>query len=472
MAEDTDIRFLLNGAEVSIRDLPATTTLLNWLRYDQGLTGSKEGCAEGDCGACTVAVQDGDTWRPVCACIQMLGMLHGRSVVTVEGISGPGGSLHPVQAAMAEGHGSQCGFCTPGIVMSLWTGYQAGTRPDDAQTCELLAGNLCRCTGYGPILQAASDAFDRDAPDWLVPAKPISAAPLRYTGSGRTWWSPGSIPELARLVAAHPDATILSGATDVGLWVTKHGFDPEKIIYTGRVADLDSIAVRDGTLEIGAGVTYANAEARIADLYPDFGRLIRRIGGAQVRAAGTIGGNISNGSPIGDTPPALIAVEAELVLSSLDGDRMIPLEDFFLEYGKQDLRAGEFVRAIRLPVPEDGEHLRCYKVSKRTDQDITAVLGCFRVTFDSGRVRTAHLAFGGMAGIPKRAAHAEASLIGQPWARESVDAAMAALQQDFAPLTDMRASAEYRMQAAQNLLLRHFIETTEPGTATRIGEVA
>ena len=329
-----------------------------------------------------------------------------------------------------------------------------------------------RCTGYGPILQAATDAFERNATDWPVPAEPISVAPLHYTASGRIWWSPEDFEELARLVAAHPDATILSGATDVGLWVTKHGFDPEKVIYTGRVAGFDTINQRDGTLEIGAGVTYANAEATIADLYPDFGRLTRRIGGAQVRAAGTIGGNIANGSPIGDTPPALIAADAELVLSSLEGDRVIPLEDFFLEYGKQDLRAGEFVRAIRLPIPDDGERLRCYKVSKRTDQDITAVLGCFLVALDGGQVRTARLAYGGMAGIPKRAALAEAALIGQDWTRETVDAAMSALRRDFAPLTDMRASAEYRMQAAKNLLLRYFIETTEPGTATRIDEVA
>lgn len=472
MAEDTAIRFLLNGSEVAIDDLPATTTLLNWLRYEQGMTGTKEGCAEGDCGACTVAVLDGQTWRPVCACIQLLGMLHGRTVVTVEGISGPGGKLHPVQAAMAEGHGSQCGFCTPGIVMSLWTEYQTGTNPDDARTCELLAGNLCRCTGYGPILSAATDAFDREAPDWPVPAEPLSVAPLSHTVAGRRWWSPETTQNLAQLVADHPDATILSGATDVGLWVTKHGFDPEKVVYTGRIEGFDKISMHDEVLEIGAGATYANAEAAIADLYPDFGRLIRRIGGAQVRAAGTLGGNIANGSPIGDTPPALIAASAELVLSSLNGDRVVPLEDFFIEYGKQDLRAGEFVRAIRFPVPENGEALRCYKISKRTDQDITAVLGCFLVTIDGGSIRTARLAFGGMAGTPVRATNAEEALIGESWTRETVEAAMAALQNDFSPLSDMRASADYRMRAAQNLLLRYFIETTEPGTVTRIAEVA
>ena len=466
------IRFLLNGEEVVIQDLPPTTTLLNWLRYDRGMTGSKEGCAEGDCGACTVALLDGQEWRPVCACIQMLGMLHGRSIVTVEGISGPNGELHPVQTAMSEGHGSQCGFCTPGIVMSLWTQYQTGQRPDAVQTCDLLAGNLCRCTGYGPILDAASEAFDREPPDWQVPNEPLDPGSLAYSGADRSWWSPTTLPELLETLRDHPDAALVSGATDVGLWVTKQAFDPQKVIYTGRVATLSEVAEADGWLTIGAAVTYAQAQDRIAAMAPDFGHLIRRIGGAQVRAAGTLGGNIANGSPIGDTPPALIALGAELVLASAHGERVIALEEFFLDYGKQDLRQGEIVSAIRVPVPDDTNRPRCYKISKRQDQDITAVLGCFSVEVDERQVRSARLAFGGMAGIPKRATHAETALIGQPWTRETVDAAMQALEQDFAPLSDMRASAEYRMQVARNLLLRYFLETTAPDTPLRIQDVA
>ncbi|MEM9063097.1 MAG: xanthine dehydrogenase small subunit [Pseudomonadota bacterium] len=466
------IRFLLNGNAVEIRDLAPTTTLLNWLRYDQAMTGSKEGCAEGDCGACTVAMLDGETWRPVCACIQMLGMLHGRSVVTVEGISGPAGELHPVQAALAEGHGSQCGFCTPGFVMSLWTEYQTGRRPDTARTCDLLAGNLCRCTGYGPILGAAEDAFDRAAPGWSVPAEQLEPGSLDYEGSERRWWSPESVEELADLTARHPDATIVSGATDVGLWVTKHGFDPAEVIYTGRVRDLARITERDGWVEIGAAVTYAQAEACIAGLAPDFGALIRRIGGAQVRASGTIGGNIANGSPIGDTPPALIALGAELVLRHGTARRAIPLDAFFIEYGKQDRTPGEFVEAIRVPIPTAPDRLRCYKISKRFDQDITAVLGCFDIDNIGGEIRAARLAFGGMAGIPKRAQNAENALTGQPWSRTTVEAAMQAMTDDFKPLSDMRASSAYRMQVAQNLLMRYFLEMTEPETATRVTEIA
>ena len=547
------IRFLLNGAPAEIRGLPPMTTLLNWLRYERRLTGTKEGCAEGDCGACTVALRvagaGGVTTRPVCACITTLGQCHGREVVTVEGIAAPDGRLHPVQAAMAEGHGSQCGFCTPGFVMSLWCLYGEG-RPGAERVTEALAGNLCRCTGYGPILAAAEAAHERPAPDWAASAEAAdrlralgAEGALGYEAGGRRFWSPVTVDELAGLVEAHPQATILGGATDVGLWVTKRAFDPAEVIWTGRVAGLHEIREEDGALWIGAAATYAEAEARIAALWPGFGRMLTRLGGAQVRAAGTVGGNIANGSPIGDTPPALIALGTMLVLRKGAERREMPLEDFFLEYGQQDRRPGEFVEGVRVPLPADfewreegsdrpggrvagdgrrlpskgstpgeravespkrppgggralpglaagresgagapaesgnaagsaGGRLRCYKVSKRFDQDISAVLGCFDVAVEGGRVVSARLAYGGMAGVPKRAAAAEAALAGQAWTREVVEAAMVAMDEDFAPLTDMRASAEYRMRIAKNLLLRYFIETTEPGVATDVLEVA
>ncbi len=503
------IRFLLNGQPVEIRDLPPMTTLLNWLRYERRLTGTKEGCAEGDCGACTVALRvagpEGVTVRPVCACIQTLGMLHGREVVTVEGLAAPDGRLHPVQAALAEGHGSQCGFCTPGFVMSLWCLYGEG-RPSAARAKEALAGNLCRCTGYGPILAAAGAAHDRASPDGEASGREVAdrlrglgaEGPLAYAAGGRRFWSPVTVDELAALVEAHPEATILSGATDVGLWVTKRAFDPAEVIWTGRVAGLHGLSEAEGadgarSLWIGAAATYAEVQLRLAALWPGIGRMLTRLGGAQVRAAGTIGGNIANGSPIGDMPPALIALGAVLVLRRGAERREMPLENFFLEYGRQDRRPGEFVEGVRVPLPglaagrggaalpaatgnavagSSGGRLRCYKVSKRFEQDISAVLGCFDVAVEDGRVTAARLAYGGMAGVPKRAAAAEAALVGQPWTRATVEAAMEAMREDFSPLTDMRASADYRMRVAGNLLLRYFIETTEPGVATDVLAVA
>jgi xanthine dehydrogenase small subunit len=415
--------------------------------------------------------------KPVNACIQLLPMLHGTEVVTVERLASPEGVLHPVQAALSECHGSQCGFCTPGFVMSMWTAYRTEDKPDLARTNDLLAGNLCRCTGYGPIIQATGQAYDRPRADWDDADAKAAAGRLAalgadqgldYAAGGRRFWAPVTLEAFAALVVAHPGATILAGATDVGLWVTKHAFDPAEVIYTGRVAELRAMRESGGQLWIGAGVTYRAVRTRIARLYPDFGELIRRIGATQVRAAGTIGGNIANGSPIGDTPPALIAAGATLVLRKGTERREMALEDYYIEYGKQDRRPGEFVEGVRLPLPEDGGRLRCYKLSKRFDQDITAVLGCFDVAVGGGNVTGARLAYGGMAGVPKRAAHAEAALVGQPWTEATVRAAMAALERDFTPLSDMRASAAYRMQGAKNILMKYFIERTEPATATRL----
>ncbi|TVQ54228.1 MAG: xanthine dehydrogenase small subunit [Rhodobacteraceae bacterium] len=478
---DDAIRFALNGAPVAVRGVRPTTTLLDWLRETRGLKGTKEGCAEGDCGACTVAVREvGPDGRlrtvPINACIQLLPMMHGRDVVTVEALAGPDGALSPVQQAMAELHGSQCGFCTPGFVMTLWAARRAGLAPEPAAVAEALAGNLCRCTGYGPILAAAARSLSQPVAPWeetdAAVAERLSAlgadGPLDYAAEGRRFLAPTDLDALADLAAALPEATLVSGATDVGLWVTKALFDPETIIWTGRVAEMKAIRREGDALLIGAGATYAEALAEIEAPYPDIGALIRRIGGGQVRAAGAVGANIANGSPIGDMPPALIAAGARLLLRHGSARREMPLEAFFLDYRKQDRRPGEIVEAVRLPLPAEPGRLRCHKVSKRFDQDITAVLGCFDVAVEGGVVASARLAYGGMAGVPKRAAAAEAALVGRPWTEESVRAAMIALERDFAPLTDMRASAAYRMTVARNLLMRHFIETTQPHVETRL----
>ena len=446
----TEVSFALNGAPVTV-DAPPTTTLLDWLRETRGLTGTKEGCNEGDCGACTVMVTDVGGVHALNACILFLPQLAGKAVRTVEGIAGPDGRLHPVQKALIDHHGSQCGFCTPGIVVSLAVAHLQGRRDFD----DVLAGNLCRCTGYAPILRAAEAAAAAAVPDWMDDSSFVAAAPQ-------------TADALAAWYAAHPEATLIAGATDVGLWVTKGLRDLAPVAFIAGIEELRRIEVGAQEVRIGACVTLAELHAAMAPLHADFAELIRRYGSEQVRAAATVGGNIANGSPIGDSPPVLIALGATLHLRHGDARRSVPLEDFFLDYGRQDRAPGEFVQAVSFPRQPD--RLRVYKLSKRFDQDISAVCGAFNIAVSDGYVQSARIAFGGMAGIPKRAALVEAALTGQPWTLASVEAALPAFAQDFAPLSDMRASAGYRLTAARNMLLRAFHE--DQGVPARVLEVA
>ena len=464
------LTFLLNGERVDAGGLPPTTTLLDWLRETRGLTGTKEGCNEGDCGACTVIVSDETGARPLNACILFLPQLHGRALRTVEGISGPDGALHPVQQAMIDHHGSQCGFCTPGFIVSMACAHMNVETDHD----RALAGNLCRCTGYAPILRAARAAEDAPVPGWMQDdpgfflAKILSGGPEgRGADSPPLPLHPRTTDELARLYAAHPQATLIAGATDVGLWVTKQLRNLEMPIFLNACTDLQEVDINDTNIRLGAALTIARLMQVIAAHHPSYAAMLRRYGSDQVRAAATLGGNIANGSPIGDNAPALIALGATLHLRHGDTRRAMPLEEFFLDYGKQDRGPGEFVEAISLPRQPD--RLRCYKISKRFDQDISAILGCFNITVEAGHVRAARIGFGGMAGIPKRAAHVEAALIGQPWTEATIAAAQNAWDQDFAPLSDMRASAGYRLNVARNLLLRYFLE--DQGTAISVLEV-
>jgi xanthine dehydrogenase small subunit len=463
-----ETRFLLNG-EPRVAATDATVTLLDWLREEARLTGTKEGCNEGDCGACTVMVTDADgTARALNACILFMGQLEGRAVRTVEGIAGPGGEMHPVQEAMVAHHGSQCGFCTPGFVVSMAVAHLNGRRDHDDQ----LAGNLCRCTGYAPIVRAAEAAEDAPVPDWMrqdaeTLGDPAFIFPQIRPSGAPPAVSPTSSDALAEWYAAHPDAVLIAGATDVGLWVTKGLRDLAPVAFLNRCADLRRIVSDTETIRIGATVTMTELGAVFADRHPSLAELIRRYGSVQVRNAATIGGNIANGSPIGDSPPALIALGARLHLRKGEARREIPLEAFFLEYGKQDRAPGEFVEAVSVPVQAD--RLACYKLSKRFDQDISAVCGCFNVTVEEGVVTAARIAFGGMAGVPKRAAAVEAALVGQPWSEATVTAAQARFAEDFTPLSDMRASAGYRLRAAEGMLMRYFRESR--GEAVSVLEV-
>ncbi len=469
------IRFLLDGEVRELTDVDPTLTVLNWLRYDARRTGTKEGCAEGDCGACTVVLAElhGGRVRFLAAntCILFAPMLEGKALFTVESLA-RGGALHPVQRAMADLHGSQCGFCTPGFVMSLYAHQREGAASDTASLKDALAGNLCRCTGYGPIL-AAGQAMgaDPDAADLPGLAKALQAIrsdePLEIAHRGARFSAPRTLAQFAAAVLERPDAVILAGGTDVGLWVTKQHRPLPDIISISDVAELDRVEDLGGAIRIGAGVRYVDAQGPLAALHPEFGGLLRRLGGLQVRNLGSVCANIANGSPIGDMPPALIAAGATLVLRRGEASRQIPLEDYFLAYGKQDRRSGEFVEAVVVPKLPAGQVFRLFKLSKRFDQDISAVCAAFAISVENGAVTAARIAFGGMAATPKRALACEAALIGQPWTEAAVRAATQALADDFQPITDMRASAGYRLEAARNLLLKTFLEADQP-TAPRL----
>jgi xanthine dehydrogenase small subunit len=473
------VRFLLNGEVVETLKVDPTQTLLEHLRGDLRRTGTKEGCAEGDCGSCTVLVGEvgaagAVSWRSVNSCIQFVPMLDGKAVITVEGLAGD--APHPVQQAMIDCHGSQCGFCTPGIVMSLY-GRAVGAQGAGAAVDEVLAGNLCRCTGYGPIIEAARTVTPEAAPDVaeaLAGLARDSMLDLSHVdplhGVIRRWLAPRDLEELAAAVLAHPEAVIVAGATDIGLWVTKQRRPLETLIDLGKVAALKQIERRDNGVWIGAGVRYVDALDTLAELYPDLGGMMRRLGSTQVRNSGTIGGNIANGSPIGDMPPALIAAGATLVLRRGGERRELPLEDYFLAYGRQDRRPGEFVEGVFVPAPEPGLIFKVYKLSKRFDQDISAVCAAFALAVEEGIVTRARIAFGGMAATPKRASRCEALLVGQPWTLATVEAAALALDSDYTPLSDMRASAAYRSLTARNLLIKAFLESAGDGVATRVLE--
>ncbi|MBB5753462.1 xanthine dehydrogenase small subunit [Prosthecomicrobium pneumaticum] len=478
------IRFYLNGDLVTLAGFPPHRTVLDFLRLDRRLTGTKEGCAEGDCGACTVLVGRLDAggtlrYRPINACIGLLAALDGAHLVTIEHLAGASGGLNPVQRAMVAEHGSQCGFCTPGIVMALEAHWLGDGPTDDGAVDRALQGNLCRCTGYASIVRAARAVESHGARQ----ADPVEAgtaamaeklaaladhARVVIAADGARAVIPADADDLAALLLESPDAMLVAGATDVGLSLTKALATLPDLLLVGGLPGLCDATVDDGAVRLGAGMTYEAARPVLAAHFPTLGALLDRIGGPQVRHAGTIGGNIGNGSPIGDMPPTLIALGTTIVLRRGDARRTLPLDAFFLDYRRQDRRPGEFIESIAIPHLEPDARFAAYKVTKRRDEDISAVMAAFRLRLDGERIVAARIAYGGMAAIPKRARAVEAALIGRPFVRDTIEAAMARYDEDFRPLDDWRASAGYRMTVARNLLLRFWLEST--GAPARLSD--
>jgi xanthine dehydrogenase small subunit len=476
------IRFFYRGAVVAVDGAAPTRTVLDWLREDARCTGTKEGCNEGDCGACTVVVGElargadaedvvaGLRLRSANACIQFLPTLDGKALFTVEDVAPAAGGLHPVQGAMVSCHASQCGFCTPGFVMSLWAMYQhhaaRGTRPTRQRIADELSGNLCRCTGYRPILDAGERMFD--GPPAPLDVRPVLAAlqslheapPLGAAGSsGDAFAAPRTLDEFAAARLADPEARLLAGSTDIGLWVNKGLRELPRLLYIGAVDELKRVEADGGVLTIGAAASLDDAWRALVARWPQLAEMWLRFAGVPLRHTGTMGGNVANGSPIGDSAPVLMALDASLVLRRGGALRRVRLADFYTGYMTNALQAGEFVQAIEVPLGSTAA-VRAYKISKRFDCDISAVCAGLAVELDgAGHVAAARLAFGGMAATVRRAARAETALVGQAWAEASLVAAQAALASDFAPLSDLRASATYRLQVARNLLRRFWLET-------------
>jgi xanthine dehydrogenase small subunit len=475
-----EIRFLLNDREERLTDVRSSDTLLDHLRLTRRLRGTKEGCAEGDCGACTVLVgrRSGESvvYEPVNACIRLLGSLDLTHVVTIEHVARDG-ILHPIQSAMVDLHGSQCGFCTPGFIMSLYALWMRTSTPSESAIEEALQGNLCRCTGYRPIIDAAKSIGGSPANDPLLAERTAVRARLdalddRARVDMRVGDDhvvvPASVDDLAAVLEETPNATLVAGSTDVGLWITKFMRSISPAVFIAHLTELHGIAVTEEGVRFGAGVSYDAFQATLDAEFPHLSAYWRRIGGWQVRTMGTVGGNIANGSPIGDTPPALIALGATVTLRKGAARRTLPLEAFFIAYGKQDREPGEFVEEIFVPRPKPGSLDAAYKVTKRRDEDISAVAVGFHVEIEDGTVTVARLAYGGMAATPKRAATVEAGLIGKPWTLATIARVEPAFAADFTPLTDWRASADYRLIVAKNLLRRFYLEATgEPARLQR-----
>ena len=467
MVSDT-IQFLFNNKIFKIKNPDPNKTILNYIRNDLKMTGTKEGCAEGGCGACTIVLGELNknkiVYKAINACISFLPILNGKQLILIEDLSN-GKSLHPVQEAMIKFHGSQCGFCTPGFTMSLFSMHKNNRLINNEIVEEALSGNLCRCTGYRPIIDAAKslnnkndrDRFKKEQNKTIKLLKNIKSTDIEINNKGKKFFAPKTISNLKKLLNKYPDAKILSGGTDLSLEVTKFRKEIKTIISLNSIEKLNFIKKNRNLLEIGATTSLFEFQNAIKNYFLDFHDILKRYGSLQIRNVGTVAGNIATASPIGDTLPLLLTLDAKIVVQEKNQKKIFSLSEFFISYRKTKLKKGEFIYSIKIPINKDNI-FKAYKISKRFDDDISSVCGSFNFLIKNNKITKAAIAYGGMSAIPKRASAIEKKLINSEFTENSFSNAIDLINKDFSPLDDMRASSEYRLAVAKNLLLKAFYE--------------
>jgi len=463
------IKFVWENKVYSINNPDPNETLLNYVRLKLKRTGTKEGCAEGGCGACTVVLgelkNNNIIYKAINSCISFVPSLEGKQLILVEDLVKKNGTLHPVQDAMIKYHGSQCGFCTPGFVMSLFAMYKNFSSYNNERIYDSISGNLCRCTGYRPIVDAAKslnnvsrlDQFYNNRKKTLKLLKKIDSKNLSFKNGNKKYFSPKNINQLKKIIKENPNSIFLSGGTDLSLQVTKERKEINNIISLNSIEELKFIKEKNGNIEVGASTSLKEFELFIKKYYPDFNLILKRYGSDQIRNVGTIAGNIVTASPIGDTLPLLLSLDAKIVLQKISNKTVLPLKKFFISYRKTRLKKGEFIHSIIIPIFKNNI-FKAYKISKRVDDDISTVCASFNLEIINNKIKNAKIAYGGMAPIPKRAINCEKTLVNSSLSEESFNKAMKKLERDFAPIDDMRASKSYRMEIAKNLLIKCFLE--------------
>jgi len=463
------LKFVWENKIHSISNIDPNETILNYVRLNLKKTGTKEGCAEGGCGACTVVLGDLTNnkidYRAINSCIAFVPSLEGKQLILVEDLVSKNGALHSVQEAMVNYHGSQCGFCTPGFVMSLFAMYKNFSSYSKENIQDSISGNLCRCTGYRPIVDAAKslnnvnrlDQFDKNKKQIISLLKKINSENLIIQNRNKKYFSPKNINELKKTIKDNPNSIFLSGGTDLSLNVTKGRKDINNIISLNLIKELKFIKERNGNIEVGAATSLIEFELFIKKYYPDFNAILKRYGSVQIRNVATIAGNIATASPIGDTLPLLLSLDAKVVLQKISKKTILPLNNFFVSYRKTKLKKGQFIHSIIIPIFKKNI-FKAYKISKRIDDDISSVCASFNLEINNKKIKNIKIAYGGMAPIPKRAINCEKTLINSNLSEEIFEKAKKNLEKDFSPINDTRASKGYRMEVAKNLLMKCFIE--------------